>query len=75
MTTAPCVRPHGLAFVGLLFAAATTGLMYMFSAFSEALKDELGLSQDDIDTIYMWYLSGVFKSLPRPPIPGLQGQD
>ena len=43
--------PHAQALVLLLFAAASTGLIYLSSLYSQALKDRLGLSQDQIETI------------------------
>ena len=42
---------HARALVLLLFSAATTGLLYVSSVYSQALKNVLGLSQDDIETI------------------------
>ena len=47
-------RAHAISLVALLFSAATTGFAYLSSVYSEALKNELGLSQDNIDTISMF---------------------
>ena len=59
------VAPHGITLIALLFAAATTGLMYVSAVWSEALKDELGMVQDDIDTIYLFYsVGGAFSVIP-----------
>ena len=56
---------HERALVLLLFSAASTGLIYVSSVYSQALKDTLDLSQDDIETISLsCYLGGLFGFLP-----------
>ena len=59
------VAAHGISLVALLFAAATTGLSYVSAVYSEALKDRLGLTQDDIDTVSMFVgAAGIFSVFP-----------
>ena len=50
--------PHAQALVLLLFSAASTGLIYLSSLYSQALKDRLGLSQDNIETISLCCFCG-----------------
>ena len=37
--------------IASLYAACATGLQYLTAVFSDALKSEVGLSQNDIETI------------------------
>jgi nitrate/nitrite transporter NarK len=53
------------ALVALIFAAASTGLIYLSSVYSQALKDKLGFSQDDIETISICvFCGGLFGVIP-----------
>jgi hypothetical protein len=62
---AEAMGAHERALVLLLFSAASTGLIYVSSVYSQALKDTLDLSQDDIETISLsCYLGGLFGFLP-----------
>lgn len=58
-------QPHARALVLLLFAAASTGLIYLSSLWTQALKDRLGLSQDNIETIALCcYCGGLIGWVP-----------